>query len=317
MSDEDLGADRPGAVLAQARQTAGITQRDVSDTLHLPLHIVDAIERSDKTLLPAHVFTRGYIRAYAKLMDLDPDPLVTALTAEYGEDISDNRDLSTPSVSERSGIENLDLDRFLMPGAVVLGVLVITLVLWVFWPDGSGAENELEAGIDGQPDAVQNLEQSAPAITQDTDGRDVDRQAPRSEGQAFRPDSVIEDEGVTPGDTNVVLESDASDGPKADSNTPDAAVSETTSTPELTSQIYMDEITIVVREDCWIEVKRADGSLLYGDLGRSGSVIELEGNGPFSVLFGYAPGVDLEFNGERVALAPHTRNNVATFVIGQ
>jgi len=41
------------------------------------------------------------------------------------------------------------------------------------------------------------------------------------------------------------------------------------------------------------------------------------GQAPFRVLLGYAPGVQMSFNGETVVLAPHTRNNVATLVLGQ
>ena len=90
MSVDDLG-DRqnatasPGAQLARARDERGVSQREIADALNLPIHVVDAIEAGDKNRLPAHVFTRGYVRAYAKLLELDPDPLVTAFTFEYAD----------------------------------------------------------------------------------------------------------------------------------------------------------------------------------------------------------------------------------------
>jgi cytoskeleton protein RodZ len=66
-----------------------------------------------------------------------------------------------------------------------------------------------------------------------------------------------------------------------------------------------------------VEIKDTAGAVLFGDLGRAGGQIELVGAGPFRVLLGYAPGVLLEYNSEPVALAPHTRNNVASLVLGQ
>ncbi len=70
-------------------------------------------------------------------------------------------------------------------------------------------------------------------------------------------------------------------------------------------------------EDCWVEVMSSTGRLLYGDLNRSGRVLVLVGEAPFRVLFGYAPGVRVSFNGEAVVLTPHTRNAVADLVLGQ
>ena len=77
--------DTPGAILAVAREAQALTQRDVADVLNLPLHVVEAIDADDKARLPAHVFTRGYVRAYAKLVGVDPDPLVSALTSDQYE----------------------------------------------------------------------------------------------------------------------------------------------------------------------------------------------------------------------------------------
>ena len=70
-------------------------------------------------------------------------------------------------------------------------------------------------------------------------------------------------------------------------------------------------------EECWVQVEDAAGGILYSDLNYAGSTLELTGGGPFEVQLGYAPGVELEFNGETVALNPYTRNNVAKFVLGQ
>ena len=70
-------------------------------------------------------------------------------------------------------------------------------------------------------------------------------------------------------------------------------------------------------DDCWVEIKDAQGSSIYSDLSKSGDALELVGRPPFHILLGNAPAVTLAFNGERVALSPHTRNNVGTLVLGQ
>jgi cytoskeleton protein RodZ len=78
-----------------------------------------------------------------------------------------------------------------------------------------------------------------------------------------------------------------------------------------------DRLSMLFSEDCWVEVRDAAGRNIHSDLGRPGALLELSGKAPFRVLLGYAPGVELSFNDEPVALAPHTRNNVASLVLGQ
>ena len=78
-----------------------------------------------------------------------------------------------------------------------------------------------------------------------------------------------------------------------------------------------DRIVLSFTADCWFEIKNVGGEMLHADLGRSEQVREYFGQGPFSIKLGYAQGAAVEFNGASVALAPHTRNNVAKLVLGQ
>ena len=78
-----------------------------------------------------------------------------------------------------------------------------------------------------------------------------------------------------------------------------------------------DRLAFTFSDDCWVEVRDTAGRTLYSDLNRADSALTLVGQGPFRILLGYAPGVQLRFNGEAVPLAPHTRDNVATLVLGQ
>ena len=78
-----------------------------------------------------------------------------------------------------------------------------------------------------------------------------------------------------------------------------------------------DRLSIEFTEECWVEIKDPEGNLLFGNLGRPGTQLAFVGAAPFRVLLGYAPGAMLKYNAEPVALGPHTRNNVASLVLGQ
>jgi hypothetical protein len=62
--------------LRAERETLGVTVREVADTLNLSITVVQALEADAYDRLPGTVFARGYIRAYARLLDLDPVPLL-------------------------------------------------------------------------------------------------------------------------------------------------------------------------------------------------------------------------------------------------
>ena len=125
-------------------------------------------------------------------------------------------------------------------------------------------------------------------------------------------DSVVVDPAVT-AEVTVTTDSSA----QIDSVAPDAEQEAPAfSLPRLTLE-GNDRIVLSFTADCWFEIKNVDGEMLHADLGRSEQVREYFGQGPFSIKLGFAQGATVEFNGASVALAPHTRNNVAKLVLGQ
>lgn len=68
----------PGRSLADARKAANLTLIDVAARLHLDTRTVDALERDDYSRLPSPAFVRGYLRSYARLLSLPPEPIVNA-----------------------------------------------------------------------------------------------------------------------------------------------------------------------------------------------------------------------------------------------
>lgn len=67
-----------GEQLRRAREARGITLEAVSERTRIALHHVEALERSDLAALPAGPFGKGYVRACAKLLGIDPEPILEA-----------------------------------------------------------------------------------------------------------------------------------------------------------------------------------------------------------------------------------------------
>lgn len=65
-----------GTVLASARKSKNLTLDDIFEHLKIPLHVLKAIEANDLDALPAPTFTQGYIRAYAKHLEISEDNIL-------------------------------------------------------------------------------------------------------------------------------------------------------------------------------------------------------------------------------------------------
>jgi cytoskeleton protein RodZ len=77
----DDGNGSFGRALAAAREARGLSQADVATQLRLNLRQVRAIEAEDLAALPEGPFVRGYVRNFARMVDLPAEPLLALLNA--------------------------------------------------------------------------------------------------------------------------------------------------------------------------------------------------------------------------------------------
>ncbi|MBC7545891.1 MAG: helix-turn-helix domain-containing protein [Candidatus Sericytochromatia bacterium] len=70
-------------VLKRERETQGIPLEDVAQKTYIKLHYLHALEEDRPDLLPAPVYTCGYIRQYAKLLGLNGADLVNIYQQQH------------------------------------------------------------------------------------------------------------------------------------------------------------------------------------------------------------------------------------------
>lgn len=73
---------RIGARLREARLALGMSAEDIAHLTKIPRSSIDALEDGDMTGLPAPVFVRGFIRAYARTVNLDGNELVRSMPSQ-------------------------------------------------------------------------------------------------------------------------------------------------------------------------------------------------------------------------------------------
>lgn len=66
----------PGKQLAAVRTAKGYSIEYVAAKLHLRQHLIENLETDNYANMPEPVFIKGYLRAYAKLMEINPEPFI-------------------------------------------------------------------------------------------------------------------------------------------------------------------------------------------------------------------------------------------------
>lgn len=93
-----------GEELRREREIRGISLKEIADATKISKRFLEAIEKNDHKSLPAPVFTRGFVREYARYLGLSADEMVNRYNhAAAGDDRIE---------------QTLDLQRFAHPDAV-------------------------------------------------------------------------------------------------------------------------------------------------------------------------------------------------------
>jgi cytoskeletal protein RodZ len=104
----------PGAQLMEARKALGLTVESVAAQLNLATRQIRALETDDYAALPGVATTRGFFRAYAKLLKLDAVPLLALISLD-----SANKELSAASKGT----------ALVSPGRLFAAIAIIIVVL--------------------------------------------------------------------------------------------------------------------------------------------------------------------------------------------
>jgi cytoskeleton protein RodZ len=299
MSDENIteipSQATPGELLAAARKAKGMTLEEVSDTLHILLSNLRAIEENRfADVRKGATFVRGYLRRYGEHLGLDGESLVALYNEQFAPPEAKSSGVRSaarklkPSLRVKPARRSSRSRKMLLQVSLLLVLLIAVagILLQSGGLDGFFTASPTPAT---QP-AMLNLptEQPVPELV------DPDSESTREEGaQETLPDVPASVETADTGEAYV-----AQDETEADAS--------------LVS--VRDSLNFELTSDSWIEVRDADGNRLYADLVRAGTQVALEGNAPFSVIVGDGRGVTIRYNG-RVLNYSYARNGYAEFTV--
>lgn len=114
-----------GEELRRERVIREISLEEISAATKISLRLLTALEASDLSRLPAPTFTRGFIRAYAHHLGIDPEDMVNA----YLMDLRSGVTIEAPSGKAPRPRSRFLRGRRGTAGTIVVGVTSILLLL--------------------------------------------------------------------------------------------------------------------------------------------------------------------------------------------
>lgn len=124
-------AASPGAKLAAARNASGWSVEQVAAQLKMAPRQINALEKDDYAALPDAAIVKGFTRTYAKLLKLDPTPILALLDADMKnkESFSGKATARPENASgNKPGKENKKDSTIFSPGLFIFACIVAALV---------------------------------------------------------------------------------------------------------------------------------------------------------------------------------------------
>ena len=294
MTSEHVADISPGKELAAARRAQGKTLAQIAAATRILESRLEAIERDDYDAAgSAPAFIVGYIRAFAKQVNVEEQHLIDALSDYFLVH-------ETAVQKEALIIQKTSSSIHWTPWiATILAVVVfVGLGQWFI-------------------NKEQNEKPASPVKALDVVSPEVERAQTVLASRASNSER-----GDLPSDTGA---SESSLPPLAIAgNEPEqmrqaesvASTSDVIAAEGAEVESQADNIRLAFTDDCWVEVKDANGQVLASQLAIAGSVLMFDAKAPFDVKMGNFAVVNLQVNGREIALTPIPGRRVLRLQVG-
>lgn len=314
----------PGKQLRDVRVAKEMDINRVASLLHLNVSMLEALEADDFSKLPSAVFVQGYLRNYARLLDVPVGPILDAFHLHRPAE-EENANLQPAEIKRevRSSHTLIRLITWLIV-IVSIGLVVTWWYGYLQWPLGGRAESDSQAIA--QPVDPSPAELDRPLVAEDgsvtlpalLDKPEIlDAPVPGTDESTGTTSGESSGSGAL--DSGQMAAEPAGTGAGGAEDTPLAESATVSESPATTAEpdpvVTSAAVSVSFSDACWTDIKDASGS--YRVIGNkvAGDRLVLAGEAPYQMVFGNAAAVTVTVDGEPYDLAPHIRGNVAKLTL--
>lgn len=326
-ANQDTIKKSAGERLRQAREAKGMTQQNVADRLCLKLSTVRDIEDDKAPAELAATFLRGYIRSYARLVQIPEAELLPEATQHAPIRPAKITPMQNYSLNSRRSRKKRDGLLTTFTWLIIFVVVGLTVAWW--WQNHKAAQSELTNSVSTQENEGTGTSQSIPLSTDPSS-----QQATQSESQPVATDAQPEPAAqseATPAESTAPANDNSATAPAAATPTQTSPTAQapafstslpaqpatTTADNAQQTPASPDAITLQFTGDCWLEVSDASGKKLFSGLQHNGGALNLTGKLPYHLKIGAPASVSVQFRGQPVDLSRFVhRNQVARLNVG-
>ena len=272
----------PGQLLKEARKKTRRRYKRLSSELGIPEKYLEALEENNFSIMAGPTYVKGYLRAYAKKLDLDPETVIAA----FDRYLKDQRRLEKKGIKKEQKNETKKKVSYIY--ALIFFLIASITLLIAFIPERNNDSEKKEDRSFSETE-IQNSN-DIPPILNTKPALSIELEQDTSQNI---PDLNIQEEVI--------------------------ALEITDDVKDETNKLSIETINTIEMNfsgDCWIELMDKKGIIEYR-LAKAGTSIFFEGLGPFKLLIGNSKRVELFYNDVKVNLASTTnvKTNVSCLVL--
>ncbi|MDD4911818.1 MAG: DUF4115 domain-containing protein [Sideroxydans sp.] len=302
-----------GARLRAARESQGLTASDIASRIKFSVKQVESLEIGDQAHLPEGAFLRGFIRSYARTVQLDEADLIGELQSSVAEKNSLHED-PLPIMSVESNSTNSRNNGYWRWVGVVA---LLVLAGWV-WQQLS--QPVFEKSVISEIKLPEPIPVSSSVAA--TSGVEM-TDSLRSEIPVMQPTSSV----ITPALPKSIDVKDAQVKPENKDSTSGMdslkqateKVASAVSTTDLAvlEQLKKRPLHFVFTADSWAEVVDKNGETLLSKMNPAGSEKWIGGRvrAPYKISIGNVSGVRLYNRGREIDLSQYKQSGKAQLVV--
>ena len=267
-----------GQLLGTTREARGLTTIDVSKSLKLSQRQVESLEADDWERLPCSTIIRGFVRNYARLLELDPVPLMAALD-RLQMPLTPELKMTTGTPVNMQRDSRVDGRDYLRMFAG-LTVLVLAILAYFFFP-----QEVWQSTLSALKAAAQSRE-------------------------------VVEEKAAVPV-ANEIKTPEPAMAPPATTVLPESSATAPAQSAPVPAPLSSPNsaLKFSFTKPAWVEVRDRTGQIIFSQLSQAGSQRDIEGQPPFVLVVGNAAHVTLQYKGKPIDLSKRSKDDVARLTL--
>ena len=288
-----------GNRLKKARKAKGLTLDDIKNKSKIKKNYLEALENDNYKKLPGEVYTKVYIRGYAKIVGLDPQEILSEYENEKNKDRKiDEKDKKAEKKNKVKGAQLLNKDGILKALLGIILVLILILLSYNLFlrPDqnqNNAANNEQTVEVAQQNETNRGNSADDEAVSESSVNSDNENK--NSQDQSVNESINNNSDEQTNNELDIDNETQNNSTGQNNDEENTNQVEEEEQQPLIEDETK--ELTILAKEKSWLQVT-VDGELKFQGFINEDETMTHNGTESIRLKIGNGIAVQVEYEGK-------------------